>query len=104
MAKNTMETLVPPTPETVRRIVEQGTMLLQTFHNEYRKEEFGQATEFWRGNLTGWRQTLLSAYGDSAAESIIMEAAKAANLPIPHCGIRDSNGDFMGWDSLAGFP
>ncbi|SRR5579871_1847095 len=104
MANNVLEKLVPPAPGTVSRLVEQGTFLLKAFHGEYSKEAHGKETEFARGNLTGWRHTLINAYGQNAAEEIIMEAAQTANLPIPHSGIRDKNGDFIGWDSLAGFP
>jgi|SRR5579859_4042838 len=104
MANTAINKLVPPTPETVRRLLEQGVNTLTTFHDAYKKDKNSLHTEFWRGNLTGWRHTLVSAYGGAEAENMILEVAKRANLPIPHGGIRDRNGEFIGWDSLAGFP
>jgi hypothetical protein len=51
--------------ETIHRLVEQGELLLKTFHSEYTKDAAGVETEFARGELTGWRNTLHTVYSRS---------------------------------------
>jgi hypothetical protein len=49
--------------ETINRLVKQGEFLLKTFHAEYEKDPAGHETEFLRGELAGWRDTLHKATG-----------------------------------------
>ena len=62
--------------ETIDRLVTQGEFLLKTFHAEYEKECAGYKTEFWRGNLAGWRDTLHTLYHDGAEEIVDRVVAK----------------------------
>ena len=68
--------------ETINRLVEQGELLLKTFHVEHDKDPAGRNTEFVRGELIGWRRTLHTLYGDYA-EDIVTRAVARAHLTIP---------------------
>ena len=75
--------------ETIHRLVEQGELLLKTFHSEYTKDAAGVETEFARGELTGWRNTLHTVYHDRA-EDIINRVVPRTCLPIPQGEVRSS--------------
>jgi hypothetical protein len=54
--------------ETINRLVVQGECLLKSFHAEEEKDPAGYETEFLRGDLAGWRDTLHTLYHDCAEE------------------------------------
>jgi hypothetical protein len=68
--------------ETINRLVEQGELLLKTFHAEYEKEPAGLESEFARGELIGWRSTLHTLYRDYA-EDIVSRVVIRTRLTIP---------------------
>jgi hypothetical protein len=76
--------------ETIHRLVEQGELLLKTFHAEYEKDAAGVETEFARGELIGWRGALHTMYRDYA-EDIVTRVITRTCLPIPDretvCGV-----------------
>jgi hypothetical protein len=68
--------------ETINRLVEQGEFLLKSFHDEHRKDPAGVETEFARGELIGWRNTLHTLYRDYA-EDIVNRVVIRTRLTIP---------------------
>jgi hypothetical protein len=62
--------------ETIDRLVIQGEFLLKTFHAEYERDRAGCKTEFLRGNLAGWRDTMHTLYHDGAEEIVDRVVAK----------------------------
>ena len=92
-----------PDTETVNRLVQQGKFLLKAFHEEYAKDRTGRDTEFYRGNITGWRLTLQAFFPDFA-EQVIDRARSESGLAIPHSGqlAKDGSG-YLGFDSGADF-
>ena len=80
--------------ETINRLVAQGEFLLKSFHAEYKKDPAGYQTEFLRGDLAGWRDTLHTLYHDCAEEIVDRVVAKT-RLAIP-----DSRGRSVGFTSL----
>jgi hypothetical protein len=84
------------------RLAKQGEFLLKVFHECYAKDQVGRETEFWRGKIAGWKQTLVTCYGAGTAEQIILRASGAANLPVPHSGTLAPDGSgYEGFDSLS---
>ncbi len=69
--------------ETISRLVEQGELLLKTFHAESEKDPAGVVTEFARGELIGWRSTLHTLYRD-CAEDIVNRVITRTHLIIPN--------------------
>ncbi len=69
--------------ETISRLVEQGELLLKTFHAESEKDPAGVETEFARGELIGWRSTLHTLYRD-CAEDIVNRVVTRTHLIIPN--------------------
>ena len=74
--------------ETISRLVEQGELLLKTFHAESEKDPAGVETEFARGELKGWRSTLHTLYRD-CAEDIVNRVISRAHLIIPNSEVPD---------------
>jgi len=68
--------------ETISRLVEQGELLLKSFHDEHQKNPEGVETGFARGELAGWRSTLHTLYRD-CAEDIVTRVITRARLAIP---------------------
>jgi hypothetical protein len=56
--------------ETIDRLVEQGGLLLKTYHAEYDQDPASFHAEFLRGDFAGWRNTVHTLYGDCAEEII----------------------------------
>ena len=87
---------------TSGELVRSGEFWLKAFHRSYSKDPAGRETEFWRGQIAGWKRTLVAAYGASTAEKIILQASEAANLPVPHAGTLSSDGrGYEGFDSFS---
>ena len=68
--------------ETINRLVKQGEFILKTYHAEHEKDPAGDESEFLRGNLAGWRETLHTLYHDDAEEIVERVAAKT-HLDVP---------------------
>jgi len=68
--------------ETINRLVEQGEFLLKSFHDEHRKDPSGVETEFARGELIGWRNTLHTLFRD-CAEDIVSRVVTRTRLQVP---------------------
>jgi len=68
--------------ETIDRLVAQGVLLLQAFHEEHKVDPNGNETEFLRGSFAGWRSTLHTEYHDCAEEIVDRVLAKTG-LSIP---------------------
>ena len=75
--------------ETINRLVAQGEFLLRSFHAEYEKDPVGCQTEFLRGDLAGWRDTLHTLYHDCAEEIVDRVLAKT-HLAIPDSLVHSS--------------
>jgi hypothetical protein len=79
-----------------------GEFWLKVFHDSYSKDPVSRETEFWRGQVAGWKRTLVAAYGASTAEKIILRASEAAKLPVPHAGTLSPDGrGYEGFDSFS---
>ena len=86
---------------TSGELVRSGEFWLKEFHRCYAKDPIGRETEFYRGQIAGWKRTLVAAYGASTAEKIILRASEAANLPVPHAGTPSPDGrGYLGFDSF----
>jgi hypothetical protein len=76
--------------ETINCLVEQGELLLKSFHDEYEKDPAGVETEFARGQLIGWRSTLHTLYREYA-EDIVSRVVTRTRLSFPGteplCGV-----------------
>ena len=68
--------------ETINRLLEQGEFILKTYHAEYEKDPAGHKTEFLRGNLAGWHETLHTLYHDGA-EEIVKSVVAKTRLDVP---------------------
>jgi hypothetical protein len=68
--------------ETMNRLVEQGELLLKSFHEEHQKDPAGLETELARGEVIGWRSTLHTLYRDYA-EEIVNRVVTRTRLTIP---------------------
>jgi len=73
--------------ETIDRLVDQGSLLLQAFHAKHKKDLAGSGAEFLRGEFSGWRSTLHTEYHD-CAEEIVDRVLIKTGLAIPEGGMR----------------
>lgn len=94
-----LTTLVRTTSGELER---SGEFWLKAFHDSYAKDPVSTETEFWRGQIAGWKRTLVAAYGASTAEEIVLRASESAKLPVPHAGLLslDKRG-YEGFDSFS---
>jgi hypothetical protein len=88
------------TAKVKNRLVDQGILFLEAFHREFAKNKKSPQTEFCRGEVSGWRQTLRSGYGTAVANEIVELTRRKTNLSIPHCGDPTDDG-YLGLDSGA---
>ena len=86
--------------ETINRLVAQGECLLKSFHAEYEKDPAGYETEFLRGDLAGWRDTLHTLYHDCAEE--IVDRVLANTCLATTADINDSMAPSMAIESGVG--
>jgi hypothetical protein len=87
---------------TSGELVKSGEFWLKAFHQAYAKDPIGRETEYWRGQVAGWKRTLAGAYGAGIAEGIILRASEAAKLPVPHAGTLSPDGrGYEGFDSFS---
>ena len=89
-----------PNPDELLRLTEHGEFLLRSYQSERLKDRTSRDAEFWRGEFTGFRSTLELIYG-RGVHADVMRRLRDAGFKIPHSGLMDSNGGFLGTDSEA---
>jgi len=92
-----------PNVTTLVHLVEQSSFLLKTYPGECDKNAASRETEFWRGNLSGFRFAVREIYGRDVIHKILQDVRKNTGLDIPPIGELDSQGKFLGTDSDADF-
>jgi len=92
-----------PNADTVVHLLEKATVLLANYHAECEKNAASRETEFWRGNLSGFRFAVGEIYGEDVIHGVLEDARKNTGLGIPPSGKLDSDGKFLGADSEANF-
>jgi hypothetical protein len=92
-----------PNAETISRLVARASFLLNAYHAECNKSAASRETEFWRGNLSGFRYVVGEICGQDIIHEALENARKNTGLEIPPKGVLDSDGKFLGADSDAGF-
>jgi hypothetical protein len=92
-----------PNAKTIVHLAEQSSYLLKTYHAECDKNAASRETEFWRGNLSGFRYAVEEIYGQGVIHEILEDVRKDTGLNIPPMGELDSKGKFLGTDSDADF-
>lgn len=92
-----------PNAKTLDHLVKQSSFLLKTYHAECHKNAASRETEFWRGNLSGFRYAVGEIYGGDVIHGILEDVRKNTCLDIPPIGELDSKGKFLGTDSDADF-
>ena len=92
-----------PNAETIAHLVDQVSFLLKTYHAECHKSAVSRETEFWRGNISGFRYAVGEIYGQEVIHGVLEDSRKNTGLEIPPIGELDSHGKFLGPDSEADF-
>ncbi len=92
-----------PNTKEVGHLIEKASFLLSSYHAECSKNAASRETEFWRGNLSGFRFAVLEIHGEDVIHGVLEDARKKTGLGIPPIGRLDSNGKFRGIDSEADF-
>jgi len=96
-------TLRKPNLDTVGHLLEKASFLLTQYHAECVRNAASRETEFWRGNLSGFRFAVREIYGEELIHGVLEDARKKTGLGIPPAGTLDSEGKFLGADSEANF-
>lgn len=86
-----------PTDEAMGLLVDEGTVLLKQYHEEHNKDPGSLATEFWRGNLAGFRHAVEAMFGTEGSSEILKRIRSASGLRIPHSGVKTADG-YLGAD------
>jgi hypothetical protein len=92
-----------PNVKTTAHLLERSSLLLKTYHAECDKNAASRETEFWRGNLSGFRYAVGEIYGRDVIHEILDDVRKKTGLDIPPIGELDSEGKFLGIDPDADF-
>ena len=92
-----------PTLEITGQLVKRGSFLLRAYHTECHKSAASRETEFWRGNLSGFRYAVGEMYGQEVIHEVLQDIRKSTALEIPPIGEMNSEGKFLGCDSDADF-
>jgi hypothetical protein len=92
-----------PNAETIARLVDQASFLLKAYHAECEKNAASRETEFWRGNISGFRYAAGEIYGLEVIHEVLGDVRKNTGLEIPPIGELDAQGKFLGPDSEADF-
>jgi hypothetical protein len=86
----------------IKRHGDYGAELLKSFHREYEKDPQAAATEFRRGQVTGWRHLLDFIYGERITDANVNSARNVSGYSVPPAGMMDDDGkSYLGWDSGA---
>src|ERR1700722_20047614 len=92
-----------PNTETIAHLVEQASFLLTTYHAECHKSAASRETEFWRGNISGFRYAIGQIYGEDVVHGVLLDVREKTGLEVPPIGELDSEGKFLGTDPEADF-
>jgi hypothetical protein len=92
-----------PNVETIAHLVDQSSFSLTTYHAECGKNAASRETEFWRGNISGFRYAVGEIYGREVIHGVLEDVRTNTGLEIPHVGELDAQGKFLGPDSEADF-
>jgi hypothetical protein len=92
-----------PNAETIGHLVDQVSLLLKAYHAECKKSAASRETEFWRGNISGFRCAVGEIYGQDVIHRVLEDARKNSGLQIPPIGELDAQGKFLGPDKEADF-
>lgn len=92
-----------PNAETINHLLDRVSLLLKTYHAECHRSAASRETEFWRGNISGFRYAVEEIYGQDVIHGVLEDARKNSGLDIPPIGELDSQGKFLGTDSEADF-
>jgi hypothetical protein len=92
-----------PNAETISHLVEKGSVLLMAYHAECNRSAASRETEFWRGNLSGFRYTVGEIYGQEVVQETLENVRKNTGLGIPPIGELNPEGKFLGTDADADF-
>jgi hypothetical protein len=87
----------------VGHLAEQGSFFLKAYHAECDKSAASRETEFWRGNLSGFRYVVGEIYGQDVIHEVLENVRKNTGLEIPPIGELNSEGKFLGTDADADF-
>ena len=100
-----MENMTRQTPalEITDHLVERGSFLLKAYHTECAKSAASRETEFWRGNLSGFRYAVGEMHGSDVIHEVLENIRKNTGLEIPPVGEMNSEGKFLGTDSESDF-
>ena len=96
-------TSLSPTRETISHLIDHVSFLLRTYHAECKRSAGSRETEFWRGNISGFRSAVGEIYGDDVVHEVLEDVRKKIGLQIPPAGELDAQGKFLGPDSEADF-
>jgi hypothetical protein len=92
-----------PNAEIIGNLTGQASFLLTTYHAECNKNAASRETEFWRGNISGFRYAVGEIYGREVTHGVLDDVRKNTGLEIPPIGELDAQGKFLGPDSEADF-
>jgi len=86
---------------TKRRVIEEVTRMLKSFHEAEEKNEGGFESISRRGQLGGFRHALGLIIGRKATAEILATVRDATDLGFPHVGPVSDDGAIYGFDSEA---
>jgi hypothetical protein len=92
-----------PNVDTLGHLLAEASFLLTSYHSECERNAASRETEFWRGNLSGFRFAVGEIYGDAVIHTVLEQARKNTGFGIPPAGRLDSHGKFLGADAEANF-
>jgi hypothetical protein len=92
-----------PNVETIARLIDQSSFLFTTYDAECGKNAASRGTEFWRGNISGFRYAVGEIYGREVIHGVLENVRTKTGLEIPPVGELDAQGKFLGPDSEADF-
>ena len=92
-----------PSVDTIDRLINQSSFLLKAYHAECDKNAASRETEFWRGNLSGFRYAVGEIYGREVVHRVLEGVRTNTGLEIPPIGELDAQGKFLGPDVEADF-
>ena len=73
-----------PTENELERFASQLAFLLKAYHDARDKDPEGRDTEFWRGNIAGFRTGIEAFYGNpQAVETVLDHLRQITGLKIP---------------------
>ena len=92
-----------PNVGTLDHVSEQLSFFLKSYHAECDKNAASRETEFWRGNISGFRYAVGEIYGPEVIHGVLEDVRKNTGLEIPPIGELDAEGKFLGPDAEADF-